>query len=81
MTDLGKPGNADTIPQQDVQVVIEISISLYSNGKVEMKGPLSNKPGCYGMLESAKDIVRSYQDKISHEGEKSAILNPADVIK
>ena len=56
-------------------MVIKIEISLYNNGKVEMKGPLSNKPGCYGLLESAKDIVRSFKDK-----EPSAILNPAEVI-
>jgi len=44
----------------------KLVILLLDNGKVEVNGPLHDKILCYGLLEIAKDVVKSYniQSKI-----------------
>ena len=38
---------------------IEIRITLDKNG-VRVEGPIQDKLLCFGLLEAAKDVVRSY---------------------
>jgi len=44
-----------------------------------MSGPLNNKPGCYGLLESGKDIVRARDNE--EPVEPSSIIKPVDMFK
>ena len=44
----------------------KLVITLLNSGKIEVNGPLHDKILCYGLLEIAKDVVKSYniQSKI-----------------
>lgn len=39
---------------------IVLSITQLPNGQISVTGPLGNTLLCYGMLESAKDVVRKF---------------------
>ena len=38
----------------------KLVILLLDSGKIEVNGPLQDKILCYGLLEIAKDVVKSY---------------------
>ena len=40
---------------------VQMLITLLPNGQVEVQGPVQNRLLCYGLLESAKDAIRSYK--------------------
>lgn len=52
--------------------VIKLTIELPPDGVLRVSGPLADKILCYGMLEHAKEVVRSYnadnQSKIKPVG-------------
>lgn len=52
---------------------IELTIVFCpQTGQISLNGPMGNKLMCYGMLEMAKDLVRSYDP-----AKQSQILVPA----
>jgi hypothetical protein len=40
---------------------VQITIVMESNGQINVNGPLNDKVLCYGLLEVAKDIVRTFK--------------------
>ena len=40
---------------------ITLVIQLMDDGTLQCQGPLQDRVACYGLLEAAKDIVRTYQ--------------------
>lgn len=55
---------------------LQLTVTLNPNGSVTVSGPLANKVLCYGMLEGAMDVVRSFTEKAAEqqkaEAEKAA---------
>ena len=43
------------------QVAVEMSIILFADGRITVKGPLENKILCWGLLEAAKKTVSEHQ--------------------
>jgi hypothetical protein len=46
----------------------------FSNGEVNVQGPLGEKLLCYGLLEMAKDAIRK------HEETAARLVQPATVV-
>lgn len=44
-------------PTASVQLVIH----LFPDGRVNVTGPIANKPICYWLLEEAKDLIKAYR--------------------
>jgi hypothetical protein len=44
-------------------VVMQMTIKVFASGDVNVEGPLDQSLYCYGMLEQAKDLVRSYSEQ------------------
>lgn len=42
-----------------------LTVTLYTDGRIHVTGPLDNKLACYGMLELARDAVASYEKQAS----------------
>lgn len=38
----------------------QITIAMDDKGNVMVEGPLDNKVFCYGLLESARDVIHKY---------------------
>ena len=50
---------------QPTNIIGQLIISLRQDGNVDVQGPLANKVLCYGLLERAKDAIRTYEsDKL-----------------
>lgn len=45
------------------RIIQELRIGLTEDGQIVVGGPIDDKILCYGMLESAKDAIRSHKDK------------------
>jgi hypothetical protein len=43
---------------------LRLTIELQKGGDLRVEGPIFDKILCYGLLETAKDIIRSYKPKI-----------------
>ena len=63
--------NRSTDTQREADENIEVSppnirliIELQKGGEIRVEGPIFDKVLCYGLLETAKDIIRSYKPKI-----------------
>ena len=53
--------NDDTAPTGPPPGEVKLVITLNTRGNVTVEGPIANKVLCYGLLESAKDALRSYE--------------------
>ena len=49
------------------QPVAQITITLLDNGQVSVNGPLQDKILCYGLMEIAKETVKTIADKAASE--------------
>jgi len=52
------------------EVQAQITITMTSDGKVHLQGPIQNKVLCYGLLEIAKETIGH------HKPDSSPILTP-----
>ncbi len=41
----------------------KLTITLSPNGKVQVEGPIDQIMLCYGLLEAAKDVLRTHAQK------------------
>lgn len=48
-------------------MAIRLVIEVDDAGKMSLQGPLENKVVCYGILESAKDVIRAFQAQAQPE--------------
>ena len=46
----------------------KLTITLSPNGQVSVTGPIDNAMLCYGLLEVAKDVVRTHVQKKAESG-------------
>ena len=46
----------------------KLAITLSPNGQVSVTGPIDNAMLCYGLLEVAKDVVRTHVQKKAESG-------------
>ncbi len=46
---------------EEQQPSIQIIISMFPNGQINVNGPIHDKILCYGLLEIARDIVKDYK--------------------
>ena len=46
---------------QPTNIIGQLIISLRQDGNVDVQGPIANKVLCYGLLERAKDAIRTYE--------------------
>lgn len=56
------------------EVKATLTIDLLADGSVRVNGPIQNRALCYGMLESGKDAVRTYNER--QAGNEPAIEVP-----
>lgn len=66
-------------PNENFKRIVQIVIDLHSNGGVNIHGPLHDKILCLGLLEIAKDLVKSYKPDGS-QIVKPLLVIPSDVI-
>ena len=50
---------------------VRLQITMKANGSVEVNGPIDNAMLCYGLLEVAKDIVRT---RVQEKAERPTII-------
>ena len=56
---------------------VVITITMRTNGMLEVSGPIDNKMLVYGMLETARDVVREHADNQRLEArERPRIVTP-----
>lgn len=68
--DAPKNGNGES---EDMHLVI----TLHPNGNVSLNGPLANTMLCYGMLELARDAVRTFQVQRNMQAQEMMRRNEA----
>jgi hypothetical protein len=56
--------NGKEKPQAIPAGSVKLSIVLDSQGNVTVSGPIQDRLLCYGMMESAKDIIRSWKPSV-----------------
>lgn len=54
-----------------MSVQLELRITVSNTGEIRVYGPIQNKILCYGLLEIAKDIIKTYKPE-----EQSDIIVP-----
>jgi len=57
---------------------VQLLIEMDERGDVTVKGPLEQKPICYGMLEIARDIIKDLHDKATAQNGAIQIVKPTD---
>lgn len=50
-----------------MEPVASITITLMKNGQIGVSGPINQKALCYGLLETAKDVVRDHKAEAQPE--------------
>lgn len=55
----------------------ELHIILLPDGKVTITGPINQKLLCYGLLESARDAIKEFNDAAARGG--LVLAQPGDV--
>lgn len=43
--------------------VVKLTIEMNEQGQVSVNGPIPNKVLCYGLLETARDVIKDFNDK------------------
>jgi hypothetical protein len=72
MNENGNPTRKDNgVPQPSTAVQLVITFDQMT-GAINVNGPIQNLVLCYGMLESAKDVIRQYV-----KDNQSAIVRPS----
>ena len=65
--------------EESIPLVAEITITMFKDGTVNVRGPLEDRLLCYGLLEGARDVVREFRtDKRISIDESS--FGPANII-
>ena len=59
----GKPAQEAAKAPEGPKIVVQLTITMYEDGNVNVSGPIANKSMCYGLLEVGKDLVRGYVDQ------------------
>jgi hypothetical protein len=49
---------------------VQLIISVMSDGRINVNGPINDKMTCYGLLECARDAINEHVDKM----QRSAIV-------
>ena len=49
--------------QEGPKVAMQIVVTMFENGSVQASGSILNKTMAYGLLEAAKDAIRSHIDQ------------------
>lgn len=44
-------------------MALKLTLTLHDDGQLQLDGPLHDKILCFGLLEVAKDAIRSHQAK------------------
>jgi hypothetical protein len=52
----------------------ELKITLLDTGEVQVSGPIDNMIMCYGLLECAKDVLKSHRDQ------KAKLVRPVTLL-
>jgi hypothetical protein len=64
------PTGAPIDPDEPITIAT-IVITMTNKGQINMNGPIDDKMLCYGLLEIAKEVVKTHNDN------KAKIVRPA----
>ncbi len=59
---------------------IVLQIVRKPNGEIEVSGPIQDRFLCYGMMESARDVIKDFADK-AREAKGVVIAAPAGSLR
>ena len=60
----GKPAPGDAKPAQEgPKVAMQLVVTMFEDGNVNVSGHINNKAMAYGLLEVGKDVIRAYIDQ------------------
>ena len=60
----GKPAQGEAKPAQEgPKVAMQLVVTMFEDGNVNVSGHINNKAMAYGLLEVGKDVIRAYIDQ------------------